>query len=162
MENKELEKFDLVDLINKNLTLIGSSLQNNYITVIKNFNNVDVLGIKNELLHATINIINNSKDILLHTEEDKRFIVIDVFKDDTNAYLIFKDSGGGISDDIIKKIFEPYFTTKDRSTGTGIGLYMTKEIVVNHMNGELTVCNEEFVLDDVIYNGACFKITIPL
>ena len=162
MENKAVEKFSLIDLINKNLTLIGSSLQNNYITVIKNFNDVEVTGIKNELLQATINIINNSKDILLPKEEGQRFIVIDIFKDETNAYMIFKDSGGGIHEDIIKKIFEPYFTTKERINGTGIGLYMTKEIIVNHMHGELEVSNEEFVIDEIIYKGACFKISIPL
>jgi len=162
MENKSIEKFDLIDLVNKNLILLGSTLQHNYINVIKNFESVQITCVKNELLQATINIINNAKDILLEKEEAKRYIIIDIYKDKTHAHLIIKDSGGGIPDDIKKRIFEAYFSTKDKSIGTGIGLYMTKEIIVNNMNGEIFVSNEKFMINETLYYGACFKISLPL
>jgi signal transduction histidine kinase len=162
MENKNIEKFNLIDLVDKNLILLGSTLQNNYINVIKNFTSVEISGVKNELLQATINIMNNAKDILLEKDEDKRYIIIDIYKDKTHGYLLIKDSGGGIPDDIKKRIFEPYFSTKDKSIGTGIGLHMTKEIIVNNMNAEIYVSNEEFKINKTSYYGACFKISFPL
>jgi signal transduction histidine kinase len=162
IDNKSIEKFDLIELVDKNLILLGSSLQNNYINIIKNFTSVEISGVKNELIQATINIINNAKDILLDKEEEKRHIVIDIYKDKTHGYLVIKDSGGGIPDNIKERIYEPYFSTKDKSKGTGIGLHMTKEIIVNNMNAQIFVSNEEFILDDITYFGACFKIAFPL
>jgi len=162
MENKSIEEFDLSAVIEKSLSLISASMQNNYITINKNFNSVVVNGIKNELLQALLNILNNSRDILIEKDEDNRVIVIDIFEEDNFASIVIKDSGGGISDELITKVFEPYFTTKDTNHGTGIGLYMTREIIVNHMNGKLEVENEEFVYDDRLYKGASFKISLPL
>ncbi|MGB1227488.1 MAG: cache domain-containing protein [Poseidonibacter sp.] len=162
MENKNIEKFDLIELIDKNLVLLGSSLQNNYIKVIKNFTYVEILGVKNELLQATINIINNAKDILLLKNENQRYIIIDIYKDEKNAYLIIKDSGGGIPKSIENKIFEPYFSTKDKTIGTGIGLHMTKEIIENSMEGQIFVSNEKFQIENKTHFGACFKMIFPL
>ena len=162
MENKRIEQFDLVEIIEKDLSLISSSIQKYYINVVRNFNSVEITGIKNELVQALLNILGNAKDVLIQKEESNRVIVIDVFKNDNFANIVIKDSGGGISNDILEKIFEPYFTTKDKSIGTGIGLYMTKQIVEDNMNGKLLVSNEEFVIDESIYYGACFKIILPL
>ncbi|WP_122894095.1 sensor histidine kinase [Arcobacter peruensis] len=162
MENKKIEEFDLRELIDKNLILVGSTLQNNYIKVIQNFSSVKIYGVKNELLQATINIINNAKDILLLKDEKQRYIIIDIFQDEKNAYLIIKDSGGGIPKSIENKIFEPYFSTKDQSIGTGIGLHMTKEIINNSMKGEIFVSNEKFYIENKTHFGACFKLVFPL
>ena len=89
-------------------------------------------------------------------------IVIDVYKDENNSIIKIQDSGGGISDDIINRVFEQYFTTKDKAHGTGIGLYMTKQIIENNLNGKIEVSNQEFVHDEKIYFGACFIITLPI
>ena len=78
-----------------------------------------------------------------------------------NLVLEIKDNAGGIPEDIIDRIFEPYFTTKYQSQGTGIGLYMSNQIIVG-MEGFISVLNEEFEFGGKIYNGAVFKITIPL
>ncbi|MGB1227504.1 MAG: ATP-binding protein, partial [Poseidonibacter sp.] len=67
-----------------------------------------------------------------------------------------------ISDDIIDRIFEPYFTTKHQSQGTGIGLYMSEEIVTKHLDGELIASNEQSIFDNNSYKGAQFIISIPL
>lgn len=125
-ENKSFEEFDLTDLLKKNLSLISASFQNSYITVVENYNSVKIRAIKNELLQATLNILNNARDALLEIEESKRFIVIDIYSDDKYAYICIKDSAGGVPDNIKDDIFKAHFTTKDQKSGTGIGLYMTK------------------------------------
>ncbi|WP_108062538.1 sensor histidine kinase [Poseidonibacter lekithochrous] len=162
IDNKEVEKFDLVSLMEKNINLIAASMQNNYIKVITNFNSIEIKAIKNELLQAVLNILNNARDSVIEQIEGKRVIVIDVFKEENEACIVIKDSGGGIPKENLEKIFQPYFTTKEKSLGTGVGLYMTKQILVNHMNGKISVNNEEFIIEDVIYNGASFKISLPM
>jgi len=162
IDNKEVEKFDLVSLMEKNINLIAASMQNNYIKVITNFNSIEIKAIKNELLQAVLNILNNARDSVLEQIEGKRVIVIDIFQEENQACIVIKDSGGGIPKENLEKIFQPYFTTKEKSLGTGVGLYMTKQILVNHMNGKISVNNEEFIIEDVIYNGASFKISLPL
>ncbi|UTJ05954.1 sensor histidine kinase [Arcobacter roscoffensis] len=161
-ENKTIEEFDLTDLLEKNLSLISASMKNSYITIVENYNSVRIKAIKNELLQATLNILNNARDALLDIDEAKRFIVIDIYSDDTYAYISIKDSAGGIPDNIKDDIFKAHFTTKGEKSGTGIGLYMTKQIVEKHSNGILTVENEEFVLEEQVYKGANFKISLPL
>ena len=136
-------------------------MQNSYITVIQNLNSVEVTGLKNELLQAVLNILNNARDVLIDKCEDQRIIVIDVFENDQGANIVIKDSGGGIPSNIKDRIFDAYFTTKQKDVGTGIGLYMTQQIIKNHMSGTLEVTNEEFVIDEVIYMGAAFRITLP-
>ena len=70
------------------------------------------------------------------------------------------DNGGGIPSHIMPKIFEPYFTTKHQSKGTGLGLYMSHEIITKHMNGSFEVLNNELEIDNFMYTWAHFKITL--
>ena len=72
------------------------------------------------------------------------------------------DNGGGIEESIISKIFEPYFTTKHKSQGTGIGLYMSHQIIVEHMKGELYAKNIEMIKDNKLYKGSSFIIKLPI
>jgi signal transduction histidine kinase len=75
--------------------------------------------------------------------------------------ISISDSAGGIPEAIIDKLFEPYFTTKHQSQGTGIGLYMSEEIIRKHMRGTITASNTEFEINGNIYTGAKFTIKIP-
>jgi signal transduction histidine kinase len=75
-------------------------------------------------------------------------------------YIEIKDNAGGIKEEIIDRIFEPYFTTKHKAQGTGIGLYMSKEIVEKHLDGVLLVSNEKYTYENIDYFGAKFTIEI--
>lgn len=114
-----------------------------------------LFGYKNEFQQAILNIINNCVDAFNSQEDIKRKIILIEYKDNI---LSIKDSANGIREEIINRIFEPYFTTKHQSQGTGIGLYMTQEILSKHMNFSLDVTNTTFEYKGEELHGACFKI----
>ncbi len=76
--------------------------------------------------------------------------------------IIIKDNAGGIQKDILNKIFDAYFTTKHQSQGTGIGLYMTYQIISKHLFGHIEVVNESYKYNNKEYMGAKFTIQIPI
>ncbi|WP_428026377.1 ABC transporter substrate-binding protein [Arcobacter sp.] len=151
-------------IIEKNKNLIISSLKDNNIELIveNRCENLEINTYLNELIQATVNIFNNAKDaLLLNDKDENKFIFFVLYKEDNYLVLSIKDSGGGIPSDIIDKIYEPYFTTKHQSNGTGIGLYMTHQIIENHMNGKLEVKNEEYEWENKTLKGANFLIYLP-
>ena len=103
---------------------------------------------------STINIINNAKDALLNNQNHNPWIKISCHKTTQNVIISIEDNGGGIPESIITKIFEPYFTTKHQSHGTGLGLHMSYRIVTESLSGTLHVKNSEY--------GALFTIELPL
>ena len=159
--NKEKESFKIEKTLNKTCNLISSQFKNNNIEVIKELNDISVYGYQNELLQVIINIFKNAKDELVKLEIEKRLIFIDVQKDESNVTLKIKDNAGGIPEELIDKVFDSYFTTKDDNEGTGIGLYMSKQIITN-MSGTLTVQNVSYSFEDTQYKGAEFTIVLPL
>ncbi|RXJ70180.1 hypothetical protein CRV08_01035 [Halarcobacter ebronensis] len=118
---------------------------------------------ENFFMQAMLNIFNNSLDAFIKNNIDKdyRYIFIDVKVIDNTIVIIFKDSAGGISNEIISKIFEPYFTTKHQSLGTGLGLYITNQIINKHLNGVIDVKNSNYIFEGKELNGIEFKIIIP-
>jgi signal transduction histidine kinase len=164
-EDKIVENFSIEPTVKKTLAIISANLVSNNITIIKNYKQqIKVNGIQNELVQVFLNIINNATDIL-KTFKDKdieKYIIIDVDKlDDERGIISIQDSAGGIPDDIINKIFEPYFTTKHQSQGTGLGLYMTHQIVTK-MGGTITVANQKFKYNNKEFVGAKFDIVLNL
>ena len=119
----------------------------------KNIEEFRLLGLENEFVQALINILNNAKDALID-KGTPRLIFIDISEKNNKAIIKITDNGGGIDEKIIDKVCEPYFTTKHQSQGTGIGLYMTEEIIVKHMHGEFTIKNVETVYKNITYKGA--------
>ena len=99
-------------------------------------------------------LLQNAKDALIERQIDTPLITIEVKNIKECAAIYIEDNGGGIDEDIIDKIFDYYFTTKDEQSGTGIGLYMAKEIIESHMNGIIKAENGAL--------GARFEILIPL
>ncbi len=117
-----------------------------------------VFGFRGEFVHVLVNIIANAKDaILQHADAANaapihKKIEITVSTEDQTVLLMISDSGGGIPEHLLLQIFNPYFTTKGASSGTGMGLYMSKMIVEKEMNGELIAANTE--------SGARFTIKL--
>ncbi len=159
--NKNKEKFALKSSIDKTMSLLSASFKTHEIEVIKNIEDVEIVSLENELMQAILNIIKNAKDVLVALPKDSRkLIFIDIYKRDSKVVIEIKDNAGGVPLDIIEKIFEPYFTTKHKSQGTGIGLYMTESIISKHLDGELLVENCEYEYEGKNYTGALFSIVL--
>ncbi|RYA24373.1 histidine kinase [Malaciobacter halophilus] len=153
--------FDINKSIDKVLKLISANLKNKNIEIINVTKQCKIYNLENELIQALLNIINNAKDALLENDNLKeKYIFISQEENNTQVIIKIKDNAGGINERIIDKIFEPYFTTKFKSQGTGIGLYMSQIIIANHMNGELNAANKVFEYKNKSYKGAEFKIIL--
>ncbi|MCT7634038.1 cache domain-containing protein [Aliarcobacter butzleri] len=159
--NKEKSKVNLIEIFKKTLDLISAQFSSKDIEIIKNIEGVEFESYENELIQALINILNNSRDELIK-KDGERFIFVDAFEKDNFINIIIKDNAGGVIKENLDKIFEPYFTTKYKSQGTGIGLYMTEEIITKHLNGTICVENVEFTYNEKEYFGAQFTIRIDL
>jgi C4-dicarboxylate-specific signal transduction histidine kinase len=106
----------------------------------------------NEVVQVLINIVNNAIDVFIERAKAERHIWIKAYKDEYNVTILVEDNGGGVPDDSIEHIFDPYFSTKSKN-GTGLGLYMAKMIIEKHIGGILSVMNTE--------NGAQLIMILP-
>ena len=160
---EDLEKinFEVKKSIDKTINLLKTEFIKEDISVIYlGEPNIFIHGIENQFLQVTMNILNNAKDALIEKEIKNRHIFIDVYEENAKTYIEIQDNAGGVNEDIIEHVFEPYFTTKHKSLGTGIGLYMSEEIVTKQLNGKLSVYNKSINYKNVNYFGACFRIEI--
>lgn len=158
--NSKETEFKISKTIDKTLTLVNAQFKTKDIQIIKNIDDITLKSIENELIQVLMNILNNSRDALLKLEDKKRYIFIDAFIEHNIVDITIKDTGDGIPNNIIDKVFDPYFTTKHKSRGTGVGLYMCQDIVRNHLNGDILVENETFIYDNESYKGAKFTIKL--
>ena len=161
--NKIKTNFFLKNTFNTTLDLIQAQLTSKNIKIVKDIEDINLFNYENELIQALINIINNARDELIKLDADvEKVLFISSIISDKKIIILIKDNAGGVPVDIIERIFEPYFTTKHKAQGTGIGLYMTEEIIVKHLGGKLYVQNQEFVYNNRRYIGAEFTIELPL
>ncbi|MGB3365859.1 MAG: PAS domain S-box protein, partial [Acidaminobacteraceae bacterium] len=107
-------------------------------------------GYENQFSQAIFNIITNSVDALVASEFSENFIKVDIYDLGDNINIEIRDSGGGISEDIIENVFELYFTTKEMTKGTGLGLYITKTIIENNLDGYIRLENTTNGLKTII------------
>lgn len=114
---------------------------------------IKIITYPNELKQVLLNIINNAKDALICCNSDKKGIIVTAHEDAEAVIIHVTDNAEGIDEKIIDRIFEPYFTTKFEAKGTGIGLYMSKMIIEDHIHGTIRAENRK--------NGARFIITLP-
>ncbi|PLY06663.1 MAG: hypothetical protein C0625_08735 [Arcobacter sp.] len=140
-DNKQKKEFNLNASIKKVVSIMQGSFTNHFIKVKINVEDLTINGYENELNQILLNILSNSRDALKNIKEEDRYIIIDSLKKDKNVILTIIDTGGGIEENILKKVFEPYFTTKHQSQGTGLGLYMTHKIITESMRGNIFIEN---------------------
>ena len=155
-EKKEFKEVILQERIDNTLNIVSASLKSNHIEII---NDIDPEPIKiklivGELSQVLMNIMNNAKDVMLERKIRKPLIRLDMQREDNRVIITVEDNGGGIPDEVMPKIFDPYFTTKHQSQGTGLGLHMSYKIVSDSLKGKLYAKNTE--------NGAKFFIELPL
>ncbi len=132
---------DAISIINYNFNRLNIHIK------VFNVNDIMIEGFLGEYIQTIISILNNAKDAFISTKHENPEIVICI-----DEMIIIEDNAGGIDEDIIDRIFEPYFTTKHKDKGTGTGLYMAKMIIEHSMNGKLSVENTK--------NGCRFKIKV--
>jgi len=159
--NKEDISFSLSSSIKGIIKLLNSSYKYNNINIIQEINTTrKISGSQGEFEQVILNILNNAKDALITKEIDQRVVLIQIYELNNNIIISIYDNAGGIKKMSLKKVFKSYFTTK--KDGSGIGLYLSKEIINEHFRGELSVENSSFEVNHNRYFGACFKIKIPL
>ncbi|NWF67096.1 MAG: hypothetical protein HXX81_06475 [Campylobacterales bacterium] len=150
--DKTKEEFLVFDSINDTLNILQASIKTNQISI--EFDVEDeckIYGHKNEFAQVVLNILNNAKDVLLKNDINNRHIKI-VIKSIFNLHVMVEiiDNGGGATQEVMEKMFEPYFTTKFKSDGTGIGLYMSKMIIEKSFGGKIYAENVDGGLKMVI------------
>ena len=154
--NKSKELFILDEAIERTISLIDSTYKNYEIELIKNnqCKDIRIFGYEGEFSQVILNILTNAKDALIENCVENKKVIIDVSQENNFINISIKDNAKGISLEIIDKIFEPYFSTKEEGKGSGIGLYMSKTIIENNMDGKIVVNNIE--------NGVEFLIKIKI
>lgn len=154
--NEEFKRIFLKEAILKIVSLVSSQFKVHHILINVDIqDSISLICLENQLQQAIINILLNAKDAILNQNIEKGTILIRAKKNNSSLNLIIQDNGGGVKDkEILNRMFEPYFTTKIQSYGTGIGLYMTKIIIEENLGGEIKVKN--------INDGLVFKIKLPL
>lgn len=150
---KTKELFEIKTAVKRTLTFTEDTLKKQGIEVITKVDeDIFANGYSNEYSQVVMNILNNCKDVLVERQIPKPVITINLTRKNKKSLLTIEDNAGGIEGEDINKIFEPYYTTKETTGGTGLGLYMSKIIIEKNMEGKLTVSNTE--------NGAKFYILV--
>lgn len=160
--SNEKSEVQISNVINKTLSILNPSMVTHNISVILNIeDDIKIIGYENQLIQALINIINNSKDAIKEKlkDDEERLIFIKTKSTNNSFILEIKDNAGGIIESVMDKIFEPYFTTKHKSIGTGIGLSITHQIITKHHNAHIYASNKTYEYENKTYTGACFTIT---
>jgi PAS domain S-box-containing protein len=144
------------DEIKQALNIVSSAVIDNKIELndtIDYQHQIHITTVSGELPQVIINIINNAKDALLEKKIPNPWVKLELLEESERVRLTIEDNAGGIPENIIGKIFEPYFTTKHQSLGTGLGLHMSYKIITESLKGKLNVRNTQ--------NGAKFCIELP-
>ena len=155
-------EFDLRDNINNFLTLVQGSIKIHNINIVLDLEeNIKINNYPNELLQCLFNIFNNAKDALVEKKIEDKYIFISSKIKKNHIIIKIKDNAHGIANSALPHIFEPYFTTKDKSKGTGLGLNITYNLVTKGMDGAIEAYNVSFIYNKNEYTGAEFRIELP-
>ncbi len=147
--DKEKRVFEMNKVVEQSVSFASAGLTASGIRLQLHCNgSVLVEGYSNEMIQVLINILNNAKDSLADSSNEEKVIAIQCYAENSKAIVKIENNGDHIPDDLLEKIFDPYFTTKPEGQGTGLGLFIAKTIVEKNMQGRLIAGNTE--------NGVCF------
>ena len=147
------ELFSIEKACRESYFIVQSSLKYHGVTIEFNvIQDSEIYGYKNEYSQVILNVLSNAKDILLERKIENPYIKVEIKTGENFAVVKIEDNGGGIEEGNLEKIFEPYFTTRHKTQGTGIGLYMSKNIIERNMNGYINARNEN--------EGAVFTVKV--
>jgi signal transduction histidine kinase len=156
IKSDEMKKeFFLDNVVMESLEMLEETFMNNNIEIDYNFSKAIILfGFPSEFSQVIFNILQNAKDALTENEISNKRVFVSIKKDADYAYVNILDNAGGISSNYINKIFEPYFTTKKHRKASGLGLFISKIIIEENMQGKLEFEN--------VGDGVKFIIKIPI
>jgi len=152
---KEKQETSYCEIIEGVLSIIETSIVTKNIQIIKDlqckrkFNSYP-----NEIKQVVLNLIKNAQDALIESKVENPYILIRTYKRNGSRILEIEDNAGGVPEALKSKIFEPYFSTKEKKDGTGLGLYMSKTIIEEHCHGILSIRNSS--------KGAIFRVELPV
>jgi len=153
LPDKEKRLFKVDRIVRKAISLIGDDFRNQGITIdVNTTEEPEAYGFPNEYSQALLNILMNAKDALLERGIKGARVTVRIGKEDDRAVVTIDDNAGGVKEEIMDKVFDAYFTTKELGKGTGIGLFMSKTIIEKNMGGHLTLRN--------VGDGAEFRIEV--
>jgi len=152
--DKDKRKFHIKDALEEVINIQSAQLKNHHIILQLEGEDFIFDGYKTEFQQVVMNLISNSKDAIVSKGIEKPAIHITLKKNK----IEFADNGGGIDNAILKRVFEPYFTTKEQGEGTGMGLYMSKMIIEDNMNGKLKIENKK---DGILITIDFEKLQLP-
>ncbi|MCK5111216.1 MAG: HAMP domain-containing histidine kinase [Arcobacteraceae bacterium] len=136
--DKQKAEFSVKEAIEDSVNIQISELNKYNIKIDLTGEDFIIYGFENEFLQVIMNLISNAKDAIIESKQENGQIDILLINHLTNKVIV-TDNGGGIPFDIIERIFEPYYTTKEQGKGTGMGLYMSKMIIEDNMGGKISV-----------------------
>ncbi len=159
--DKVKKEFQIKDTFVKTFKLISSQFKTSEITIVEEIEDVLFIGVENELIQVLINIINNARDELIK-KKDTRLLFVNVSLRENFIEISILDNAGGIPQIVLPQVFDSHFSTKLEGMGTGVGLYMSKMIIEDNINGKIEAKNKEFMYEDVEYIGAELVILLPI
>ncbi len=147
--DKTKTKFNIKDIVDNVHRLLHAQLQNHNIECTIEGEGFEIEGYASQMQQVFLNLFSNAKDAIVKNDTDGR---ITIRIDSQRGTVFFCDSGGGVQKEVLERMFEPYFTTKDPDKGTGIGLHISRTIIVSHMSGDIQAYNTK--------NGLCIQIDL--
>ena len=161
--NRSAEQFSLQQSVNYSIQLVKEYYAKAGVEIYFNASeDTYVYGYPNEFSQVLMNLFSNAKDALEEHGVDPKCIEVAMTLEKNKAVIRVIDNGGGMDEEVIERIFEPYFTTKHKSSGTGIGLYMSQQIIEKQMQGTIRASNGSYRFKNGVYGEKCAIITIAI
>ena len=151
--------FNIKDIFETVAYLMKSKFEDENIIVIEHIENIEIHQVEHQIQQIFINLFNNAIDAM--ADNKRKLLFVDIFQKENRVHIEIKDNGVGIKSNIKNKLCEPYFTTKHKYHGTGLGLFVVNDLVTKEMNGILEFENVQYEYQHFEYDGTLVKVLLP-